>query len=100
MINLEEKYLNEVKNILAKHLTKNIKVYVFGSRTKEKYRKYSDLDLALKLNDTKIDDKIITNLKFDFEESLLPIKVDILDLNDITDSFKKCIINDLVELVL
>ena len=99
MINLEGKYLNQVKEILLKNLKDtNIKVFAFGSRTKEKYRQYSDLDLALKLNETKLDYKIISNLKYDFEESLIPIKVDVLDLNNISDSFKKCIENDLVPL--
>ena len=99
MIKLEEKYLKQVKEILLKNLKDtNIKVFVFGSRTKQKCRQYSDLDLALKLEDKKIDYTIISNLKYDFEESLIPIKVDILDLNNISDNFKKCIENDLTEL--
>ena len=99
MINLEEKYLKQVKEILLKNLKNtNIKVFVFGSRTKQKCRRYSDLDLALKFEDKKIDYTIISNLKYDFEESLIPIKVDILDLNNISDNFKKCIENDLTEL--
>ena len=99
MINLEEKYLNQVKEILFKNLKNtNIKVYAFGSRTKQKFRQYSDLDLALKLEDKKIEYKLISNLKYDFEESLIPITVDVLDLNDISESFKKCIEKDLTEL--
>jgi len=99
MINLEEKYLKQVKEILLKNLKDtNIKVYAFGSRTKQKFRQYSDLDLALKLEDKKIEYKLISTLKYDFEESLIPIKVDILDLNDISETFKKCIEKDLTEL--
>ncbi len=99
MINLEEKYLKQVKEILLKNLKDtNIKVYAFGSRTKQNYRQYSDLDLALKLEDKKIEYKVISNLKYDFEESLIPIKVDVLDLNNISDSFKSCIEKDLVGL--
>lgn len=97
MINLEEKYLKQVKEILLKNLKNtNIKVFAFGSRTKQKCRQYSDLDLALKLEDKKIEYKVISNLKYDFEESLIPIKVDVLDLNNISDSFKSCIEKDLV----
>jgi predicted nucleotidyltransferase len=44
----------------------NIKDYAFGSRTKQNYRQYSDLDLALKLEDKKIEYKLISNLKYDF----------------------------------
>lgn len=99
MINLEEKYLNQVKEILFKNLKNtNIKVFAFGSRTKQNYRQYSDLDLALKMGDKIIDSKILMNLKYDFEESLIPIRVDVLDLNDISESFKKCIEKDLTEL--
>lgn len=99
MINLEEKYLKQVKKILFKHLSNtDIKVYVFGSRVKGKCKQYSDLDLALKNDINKIDDRIISNLKYAFEESLIPIKVDILDFNNITDTFKNFIEKDLVEL--
>lgn len=99
MINLEEKYLKQVKKILFKNLSNtDIKVYAFGSRVKDKCKKYSDLDLALQNDDKKIDNKIISNLKYDFEESLIPIRVDILDLNNITDTFKSFIQKDLVEL--
>ncbi|MDD5020550.1 MAG: nucleotidyltransferase domain-containing protein [Endomicrobiaceae bacterium] len=98
MINLEEKYLTEIKKILAKYLPENSKVYVFGSRITDKYKKYSDLDLAININNKQIDSEIILNLKLDFENSLIPIKVDIVDFNNITTEFRQIIQSNLVEL--
>lgn len=99
MIHLEEKYLEQVKAILARHLNnKNAKVFVFGSRITDNYKKYSDLDLALNVNDLKIDSAVMGNLKTDFENSLIPIKVDVLDLNDISEEFKNMILKKLERL--
>ena len=98
MINLEEKYLTEIKKILVKHLPENSRVYVFGSRITDKYKKYSDLDLAININNKQIDSDIILNLKLDFENSLIPIKVDIVDFNNITLEFRQIIQSNLIEL--
>lgn len=76
-----------VQDILIKHLPFESKVWVFGSRAKNKAQEYSDLDLALE-TERKIKSKIINQLKEAFEESLLPYTVDVLDINTISKSFK------------
>ena len=46
MIDLEEKYLNFIKTTVAKFLA-NYKLYIFGSRVKNKAKAYSDVDIAI-----------------------------------------------------
>jgi predicted nucleotidyltransferase len=72
-------------------------VYVFGSRAKGNAYAYSDLDLAIDRNHTKIPLSIITKLAVDFENSMLPYNVDIVDMNNISDVFKKTIADDLCQ---
>ena len=98
-IDLEPRYFEAVKNILNNRLKNSrIKVYVFGSRVNGKTKAASDIDLALD-GGVKLDYfKVIAPLKEDFEESNIKYSVDIIDLNTITDSFKKHIISDLTEL--
>ena len=97
-LQLEEKDLNIAKKLLKMELEgTNSKVYVFGSRTKGTARKFSDLDLAIDFNGQKIPREIKSELESFFEASFISIKVDIVDLNNISENFKKIIIPDLQE---
>jgi len=71
--------IDELKEFL-KEFFKNddVKVYLFGSRARGDFRRYSDIDLAVESNED-IRDKII-ELKDILEESNLIYKVDIVDL--------------------
>lgn len=95
MIDLEEKYISFIKEVIFKYLQEG-KIYLFGSRAKGKARKYSDIDIALDNKD--LDKTILLKIKNEFENSTLPYEVDVLDLNNISESFKKHIIDDLTEI--
>ncbi|GBR74090.1 putative nucleotidyltransferases [Candidatus Termititenax aidoneus] len=95
---ISEKQLALIKQILARQKFKAGAAYVFGSRARGTAREYSDLDLAVDNNGGAIPPKTILRLMLDFENSLLPYKVDIVDLNNISAEFKSLIIRDLVRL--
>jgi predicted nucleotidyltransferase len=95
-LNIEPRHLSIVRKILDENLKDlNALVYVFGSRTVGSVKKYSDLDLAIDCCGQKIPFEIYAKLAIAFENSLLPYKVDIVDLNSISDQFKKIINNGL-----
>jgi predicted nucleotidyltransferase len=99
-ITIEEKYLNYVLKILNENLdNSDCRVYIFGSRAKGTTKKYADLDLAIDYNKQNLPFRILAKLSAAFEDSLLPYKVDIVDLNDISNEFKSSIENDLIKLV-
>lgn len=98
MIDLEPQHLELVKKILKQHLKNDAKVFVFGSRATGKAKKFSDLDLAIQYSQ-KISLSEFANLRSDFEESYLPYKVDIIDLNVIEESFRKKITPDLIAIL-
>jgi predicted nucleotidyltransferase len=83
-------------DILSAYLTHGEHVYVFGSRGKGTARKYSDLDIAIDAHGKKIDFSTECAIKGDLEESDIPYRVDIIDLNSITPHFRKLIKEDLV----
>ena len=89
MINASEKELEIIKNIIKKYLP-NCEVRVFGSRITKKFKKFSDIDMAL-VSPNKIDTLALAHIKLDFEDSDLPYRVDILDWNTISPEFKKVI---------
>lgn len=99
MIDLEDKYLTEIKDILEMFFKRRpgVSVYMFGSRVQGKTRHSSDVDLAIK-GPSKFEWAEIERLKDFFRASSLPYRVDVIDLNAVQDHFKKIIEKDLVEI--
>ncbi|MBE7710257.1 MAG: nucleotidyltransferase domain-containing protein [Cyanobacteria bacterium SIG32] len=95
MIYLDDKYIEQIKQILSLFSDKIERIYAFGSRVRGNYKKYSDLDLAIKFK--KSNEDTILYIRNALEESSLPIRVDLVDLDDISESFKSSIIDTLVE---
>ena len=83
-----------VKDVLSNVLVDDVKVYVFGSRVKGTLKEYADLDLALQGREL-LPQSILDTLNIKFEESLLPYKVDVIDLNNIDTDFYNTIKQDL-----
>jgi uncharacterized protein len=88
-IDITPEHLAIVWQVFHQYITEDTQVWVFGSRVKATARLYSDLDLALAMpQEKKIPNKTMIALAYGFEESSLPYKVDILDINTISQSFK------------
>ena len=95
-LDLQPKHIEIVREILARRVP-DIEVRAFGSRVKGRARKYSDLDLVL-MGAEPIPWKTMSGLREDFEESDLPICVDIADWAALSDTFRQ-IINERYEIV-
>ena len=89
MIDLNPKHFETVQHILAKHVP-GYEVRAFGSRVKWTAKDYSDLDLAV-VGNKPLSFKQKGQLAEAFEESNLPIRVDVLDWHRISEEFKKII---------
>lgn len=87
MIDIEEQYLDEIRRILAEHVP-DCEVRAFGSRIEGTSREFSDLDLVL-VGSEKLDWRKIESLKDAFSASDIPIIVDVVDFNAISDRFRK-----------
>lgn len=98
VIDLQPQDQELVCTILNRHLPATTKVWVFGSRVKGTARKYSDLDLVIELPNQVMPLEMLSDMAADFEESELPIKVDIVDWRTLTDDFKRLIDNEKVPL--
>ena len=97
MIDLNPNHLETVKTILAQHVPE-CEVWVFGSRATWTAKDYSDLDLAI-VGKGSLDWRILGRLKEAFEESILPMRVDVLDWHAISQNFREVIERDHVVLV-
>jgi predicted nucleotidyltransferase len=87
MLDIPEKSRSIINEILRTHAP-GCEVRAYGSRTSGMAHAGSDLDLVVIGN---IDGKQLAKLKGAFEESDLPMSVDILDWNVLPEDFKRSI---------
>ena len=92
MIDLNPKHFEIVQHILAKHVP-GCEIRAFGSRVKWTAEDYSDLDIVV-ISNQKSNMSQIRQLTEAFEESNLPIRVDVLDWHTISEEFKKIIVDE------
>jgi predicted nucleotidyltransferase len=85
-LHLAPAHLSLVKAILSDHVP-HARVLAFGSRAAGTPRKYSDLDLAI-IQPEPLTLRTISRLKIAFEDSDLPICVDVVDWNRADSEFK------------
>jgi predicted nucleotidyltransferase len=99
-LQMENRHLALVREILGTHLGDGdaAAVYAFGSRVRRSARRYSDLDLAVDYHHEPLPFKTGVKLAVAFEESLLPFKVDVVDLATMSPAFKSLIAGDLVRI--
>ena len=89
MIDLNPKHLKTIQYILAEYIPE-YEVRAFGSRVKWTAKDYSDLDLAI-IGSKPLNLRQKRRLAEAFEESNLPIRIDLLDWQSISEGFKKVI---------
>jgi predicted nucleotidyltransferase len=85
-LHLEPRHLAMLQAILKGHEG----AYVFGSRVKGNHKKFSDIDLCF-VREVPMDLSEMGKLRFAFEESDLPFKVDIVDYQRVTPEFRAII---------
>lgn len=86
-LDLAESDLVLVQKILARFVPGR-PVFVFGSRATGRAKRRSDLDLCIG-GDTPLGRGAIANMLDAFDESDLPIEVDVVDLSEATGIFRK-----------
>ncbi len=86
-----------VLEILTRHFPKQ-KYFIFGSRaTGENLKPFSDLDIAVQ-SEVQLNDSKLAMALEDFSSSDLPFKVDLINLDSISQEFISNIKSDLISL--
>jgi uncharacterized protein len=88
-IDLAPEHLALVRDILKNKLP-NVPAFAFGSTNGNTLRKHADLDVAL-LPNQPIDWRVMADLREAFQDSSLPIRVDVIDWTTCTEDFKGAI---------
>lgn len=87
-----EALFRQVREILEKY-TPTYEVWAFGSRVREGAKPFADLDLAI-ISPEGMPVRQLALLASAFEESDLPVKVDLLDWHSTNPEFQKRIAED------
>ncbi len=95
LIDIRPDHWEIVRGILKKHVSQH-EVWAFGSRATWKAKEFSDLDLAI-ITEHPLSLDISASLSEDFSNSDLPYKVDVVDWATTSESFRKIIERDKVE---
>ena len=96
-IDIRADHLRIVQDVLRRHLPDGAKVWVFGSRATWMTKDSSDLDLALE-GENAIPPRSLSALEAAFEESDLPFDVDIVDVERISERFRRIVEQQRVKL--
>ena len=89
-IDIRSDHLRIVQDVLRAHLPDDAKTWVFGSRVAWTTKDSSDLDLAVE-GKVPFDLKVMRALQDAFEDSDLPYTVDVVDINRISNGFKRVV---------
>ncbi|MCF7799430.1 nucleotidyltransferase domain-containing protein [Candidatus Babeliales bacterium] len=84
-------YDKKLAEIIHRHLP-GFKAYLFGLKLKDVEYYDLEMDIALDMGET-IDPAIIGNIYFDIKKELLPITVHIVDINNMSDFYRKKILS-------
>ena len=70
-------------------------VWIFGSRARGDHKPFSDVDIMFELQpDKSLPVGYISHMREDLEESRLPFKVDLVDVNEMAESYKDSALAD------
>ena len=89
MLDLQPEYRAMVESLLVRYFP-DCEVRAYGSRVKGDAAKYSDLDISI-VGSTKLDRAQLMELRNAFDESDLPIRVDVHDWHNTSPEFQKII---------
>ncbi|MBI3559415.1 nucleotidyltransferase domain-containing protein [Candidatus Gottesmanbacteria bacterium] len=85
----------QIKTVASSVLPTGFKLGLFGSRTKGTPSKFSDVDLAV-IGEKKAPGHILESVREVMEKSPLPYRVDVVDLNSVSETFRKNILREIV----
>ena len=69
--------IEDLKKYLCRQFS-DTKIWLFGSRARGTATPFSDIDIAVEMSESEADG--LTMARFEIEESLIPQKVDLVDL--------------------
>lgn len=94
---LSDDHFSIIADLAIRPLKANgAKVFIFGSRARGDHRTFSDLDIAVE-SPTPLSLSFLARIRSALEDSDLPIKVDIVDMAELAESFRNNVMQERLE---
>jgi uncharacterized protein len=97
LFGLAENHWQIILSELKKFQDLGCQVFVFGSRARGDHKPFSDLDVLLKCKESH--EVLLSEVREFFEESNIPIKIDIVRDQDLAQSYRTNVDKDLVQIL-
>ena len=95
---LDIKTIDEIKKIVFSFLDpKTDRAFIYGSRATGGDRKFSDVDIGI-VSKRKLDTITLSDIKEAFEESDIPLTVEVVDFHNVSDDFKRLALKKIIKL--
>ena len=95
---LDQSALSIIKSVVNENLDRSkYKVFVFGSRTQTKHRKFSDIDIGI-LGPKALPVLTLLQIKDGLSNSDIPYLVDVVDFSTVSENFKKIAMSKTISL--
>lgn len=92
----ENKYLSQLKKLILSELKgASVKIFLFGSRARGDEAKTSDVDIGF-IPGKKFNLKTIVYLKDTIEDSRIPYSIEFVNLNAVSENFRKEVLKDAI----
>jgi len=89
---LDEQYQKKIVGLIAA-LLPDVKIYLFGSRAREKNHERSDIDIAL-VADQKLDIAVIGEVREVVNATNIPYKIDVVDFHRVYPAMQEMILKE------
>ncbi|MCM2283071.1 MAG: nucleotidyltransferase domain-containing protein [Bdellovibrionaceae bacterium] len=84
---------------LAPLRSRGARIWIFGSRVRGDHKPFSDIDILFELPDnTALPTGFLPNLTMSLEDSSLPIKVDLVNVADLAESYRSRVLKERQEI--
>jgi len=88
---------DELREVVTKNAGGDYVVYLFGSRASGKNKVNSDFDVGLVgIGGKKLSSLIKNKIEMELERKKFPYKVDLVDMNSVSDNFRKVAMREAV----
>jgi predicted nucleotidyltransferase len=88
MSDVAQRELDKVRRIVLGRLKgRRVRVYLFGSRARDRARRWSDVDIAIEPLEP-LPDLLLSDIREALEESDVVYKVDLVDLSQVGQEFR------------
>lgn len=90
--------IEQISEIVARHLDTPFKLILFGSRASSDYDPRSDIDIGI-ISDSQIKSGVMIGIRDELDDIPTLLKIDLVDFNRVSDEFRNVAMQNVQEII-